>query len=416
MRFLLSSFLIVLLVLGQSGCKKHSSDSSSKSPTPTSTPIPLPTVDYGEVVRRSIPTEVKITGSITANDPVQASSQITGSVDEVMVKEGDVVSKGQTLFTISGDTIQLQVLEDKASLAQAYAKLGLRPGQKLKNRNEVPAVKKTLSDVENKKKNYEQYKELRKQELVSDQQLSDQKQLYDSAKADYEAALEQVDQDLAAIQIQNAKLQKDKYQQVFTRVNAPIDGAVQQVNITPGGTAQTGNSAVTLIDMTNLYLSLAVPQDLIPRVAVGRTVTGVVTTVPPLKVTARVEQLSPTLNTETRTLTVKSRIINPNPLLRPGMFAEVSFDTGQSVDSLLVPQAAVLTQAGLSYVYVITQESKRWVVHQSSVRLGDIEGDWIEVSGQLKIGDKVAASNLAALKDKADVELGKMIPPYESDR
>jgi HlyD family secretion protein len=414
LRTFLCSLLVLLLVFCHTGCKKKSSNGSSATATPNSTPMARPTVDYGEVVRRSIPTDVKLTGSITALDPIQVSSQINGSIDRVLVKQGDRVSRGQMLFTLSSDTIQLQVLEDKASLTQAYAKLGLRPGEKLRDRNSVPAVKKTLSVLENKKKNYQQYQELRRQELVSDQQLSDQKQLYESAKADYESALEQINQDLAAIQIQQARLEKDRYQAVFTQVTSPIDGAVQQVNVTPGGAAQSGSSAVTLIDTADLYLSLALPQELVPKVALGRVITGRVTTVPPVKVTARVEQVDPTLNTQTRTLTVRARILEPHTILRPGMFAEVDFDTGESVNTLLVPQSAVLTQAGLSYVYVLEQKNKNWVATQTSIRLADIVGDWVEVSGPLKVGDKVASSNLAALKDKLEVELGKTTPPYES--
>ena len=139
-----------------------------------------------------------------------------------------------------------------------------------------------------------------------------------------------------------------------------------------------------------------------------------VTTVPPVKLTARVERVDPTLNTQTRTLTIRARILDANTFLRPGMFADVSFDTGDSVDSLLVPQSAVLTQAGLSYVYLLEQQSGNWVAHQSSVKLGDTEGDWIEITGTLKVGDKVASSSLAALRDKQSVELGEATPPYGS--
>ncbi|MCA9780131.1 MAG: efflux RND transporter periplasmic adaptor subunit [Candidatus Eremiobacteraeota bacterium] len=413
MKSLLLFFLTVLLLTGVPGCKKHTDDSDSKKTAgPTSTPAVVPKVDYADVVRRSIPTEAKLTGSITANDPIEVSPQISGSVDQVFVKQGDLVTRGQILFTMNDETIQLTVLEDQASLTQAYATLGLRPGQKLGDRNNVPAVKKALSVLNNKKKNYEQYKELRRQELISDQQLDDQKQLYESAKSDYDASLEQVDQNLAAIQVQQAKLEKDRYQEVFTRVPSPIDGAVQQVNVTPGGSASTGSSSVSIIDMNDLYLSLAVPQELVPKVARGRIITGQVTTVPPVKLTATVEQVDPALNTDTRTLTVRARILNPDSFLRPGMFAEISFDTGDSLDSLLVPQSAVLTQAGLSYVYLLEQQSGKWIAHQSSVRLGDTEGDWVEVTGTLKIGDKVASSNLAALRDKQQVDLGQVTPPY----
>lgn len=415
MRPILLSLLLLFLVTGAPGCKKHTSDVlSDGNASPSGTPVVSPQVAYAEVVRRSIPTEAKLTGSITANDPILVSPQINGSVDQVFVKQGDLVTRGQLLFTMNDETIQLQVLEDQASLTQAYAALGLRPGERLRDRNEVPAVKKALSALENKKKNYEQYRELRRQELISDQQLDDQKQLYESAKSDYDASLEQVDQSLAAIQVQQAKLEKDRYQKVFTRVSSPIDGAVQQVNVTPGGTASTATPSVALIDMDDLYLSLAVPQELVPKVAIGRVITGQVATVPPVKLTARVERVDPTLNTQTRTLTIRARILDAKTFLRPGMFADVSFDTGDSVDSLLVPQSAVLTQAGLSYVYLLEQQGGKWVAHQSSVKLGDTEGDWVEITATLQIGDRVASSNLAALRDKQPVELGEVTPPYGS--
>lgn len=417
MRVWLARALVVSLsVACLSGCKhsgqeKQNEHKGQAKASPTA--APLPEVDTGVVVVRSIPETFEMTGSITANDPVSVSPQLSARVIKVNVQEGDIVSAGQPLLVLDDTDQRLQILEDEATLRQDYARLGLKPGQQLTDRNNVPAVKKTLAVLENQKQNYERYVDLRRQELVSDQQVSDAKQSYKTAQDDYESALEQVAQDQAGLAITEAKIDKDKQQLGYTTLVSPIDGVVQQKKISLGDLAQSGTPAFILADIRDLFLTVAVPETYVPQLAVGRTFQGETATVPPIKVRATITEINPILDTTTRTVNVKAAVVGGAGGLKPGMFVKATFNTGRSAQDLLIPQGGVLTQAGVSHIYVLDKSASSWVVHDRTVELGDPVGDWIEVTGNIAKGDRVAASNLAALKDGTEVKIGKEIPPPE---
>ena len=416
MKVWLARALILSLSLSLvSGCKQHEIEKEHKGKaTPTATPVPLPQIDSALVVVRSIPEKYEMSGTVTANDPVSVSPQLAARVLSVNVAEGDVVSAGQTLLVLDNSDQRIQMMEDQASLRQDYAKLGLKPGQNLKDKNLVPAVKKTLAVLENQKQNYERYVDLRRQELVSDSEVANALQTYKTAQDDYESALEQVDQDEAGLSIAEAKIEKDKQQLSYTVLSSPIDGVVQQKKISVGDLASSGSPAFILVDVRDLFLTVAVPEIYAPQLAIGKTFQGEALTLPPIKLTAKITEINPILDNTTRTISAKAAVIGYPAGLKPGMFVKAVFNTGRSSRDLLIPQGAVLTQAGVSHLYVLHKSKGNWVAKDHKVTLGDPVGDWIEVTGEISKGDRVAASNLAALKDGVEVRLGKEFPPPET--
>lgn len=412
MRAQLITSLLLLLALSLTGCKKHDTQKDHKGQaTPTATPAPIPEVSSALAIVRSIPELFEMSGTVTANDPVSVSPQLTARVLSVHVDEGDPVSKGQTLLVLDDSDQRIQMLEDEATLRQDYARLGLKPGQKLKDRNAVPAVKKTLAVLENQKQNYERYVDLRRQELVSDSEVANALQTYKTAQDDYESALEQVDQDEAGLSITAAKIEKDKQQLSYTTLVSPIDGMVQQKKISVGDLAQNGTPAFIIVDVRDLFLTVAVPEVYAPQLAVGKTFKGEALTVPPIKLTATVTQINPALDSTSRTISAKAAVSGTPPGLKPGMFVKAVLDTGKRTRDLLIPQSAVLTQAGVSHIYILHKSGQDWTARDHKVELGDPVGDWIEVTGEVSQGDRLAASNLAALKDGQVVRLGNEVPP-----
>src|SRR5690606_9227011 len=124
--------------------------------------------------------------------------------------------------------------------------------------------------MEYQKQNYERYKSLREQELVSDNDLANALQQYLSAKADYEASLEQVDQDLQAVKMAEAKIAQDKQQLEYTVVTSPLDGMVQQRNVSRGDLMQSGQVAFVVVDVKDLFMLVDVPETWVPKVGMGK--------------------------------------------------------------------------------------------------------------------------------------------------
>lgn len=419
MKVFIARCLIIGLILGgASGCKKShdgkKEHTGKATPTASATPTPPPVVDSALVTVRYIPEEVEMSGSVTANDPVSVSPQLSARVTRITVDEGSPVSKGQVLMELDDSDVRIQMMQDQATLQQDYARLGLQPGETLKDPNTVPAVKKTLAVLENQKANYLRYVDLRKQELVADADVSNAKQTYKTAQDDYESSLDQVKQDQASISITQSKIEKDKQQLSYTVLTSPIDGTVQEKKISVGDLAQTGTPAFLLTDTRDLFLTVAVPELYVPQIATGKIFEGTTATIPPTRVTAKIRDINPIIDTTTRTLSAKAAVISGSPILRPGMFVKILFKSGKSSRDMLIPQAGILTQAGVSHVFVLHRQGKKWVVKDQTVTLGDPVGDWIEVTGDIKPEERVAASDVAALKEGLVVELGKELSPPEN--
>lgn len=404
-----------LAILFASGCKHpeglQQTHQGKAKPTPTPRVLQ---VEFARIVDRDIPERIEMSGSVTADDPNIVSPQLTARVESVLVDEGDYVQQGQTLMTLDAAEQHIQIMQDDASLRQSYARLGLKPGESLKDPDKVPSVRKTLAILENKKQSYQRYVDLRRQELVSDADVANQLQEYKTAQDDYEAALLQVQQDEAAVEIAKAVVVKDQHQLKYTELRSPVSGVIQERKVSVGDIAQIGNPAFLIADVSQLYLTVAVPELNAPVVAPGKFFQATTLTSPPIKVKASISSINPILDSDTRTLSVKARILNAQPNLRPGMFVKAVLDTGKRDRFLLAPQAAVITQAGVSQVFVIESQGQKLVVKSRQVALDDPVDDWIEVEGEgVKDEDRLVTSQLAAMKDGMEVTLGKELPAPE---
>jgi len=110
--------------------------------------------------------------------------------------------------------------------------------------------------------------------------------------------------------------------------------------------------------------------------------------------TGRVVRIGPSLNEQTRALTVEAEVSNSGNLLRPGMFAKSQLITSTNAPAVMVPARAVLTIAGLSKAFVI--ENGKAV--ERLVKTGLTDGDLIEIVEGVKEGEIVATSNLDKLQ------------------
>jgi membrane fusion protein (multidrug efflux system) len=119
--------------------------------------------------------------------------------------------------------------------------------------------------------------------------------------------------------------------------------------------------------------------------------------------TGRVVRIGPSLNEQTRALTVEAEVANPGNLLRPGMFAKSQLITAKNAPAVMVPQRAVVTVAGLTKVFVI--ENGKAV--ERIVKTGAADGDLIEIVEGVKSGETIATSNFDKLQTGAIVNGGK---------
>jgi cobalt-zinc-cadmium efflux system membrane fusion protein len=109
----------------------------------------------------------------------------------------------------------------------------------------------------------------------------------------------------------------------------------------------------------------------------------------------RIARIAPNVTANSRTLTVEAEIENSSGVLKPGQFATVRILQARPAPAVLIPVRAVLTESGVSRVFVIKDGHSE----QRLVQLGQSEGDLIEVKAGVATGEQVATSNLEQLSD-----------------
>lgn len=371
------------------------------APKPGSTPVarPSPTVLRVHVapvrIEQLSPT-LELRGSVTAQYSVNVTSEASGRVSEVWVELGQPVSKGQALFRVDTINTERQLAVDRANLDESLARLGMdSPNSQLLPRNEVPSVQKAKSVLDDAYQSYSDYLALRDQDLVSDVQLSEQRKNYLSAKADYEDALLQVNQNLAQVRSAQATMAQHRESLTQAVVTSPIDGLVQERLLSPGNSVQQGGASGVVIVGLERNVDLEVPQVQLSVVSPGRRLQFNSDAFPQRKLWAVVSRVSPVANPRTGTVMVRAQVLPPPVWLVPGLTVKAQLQTRAPQSLLMVPQESVLSVAGKSQVFTV-KESR---IKAIPVTLGEVKAGDVQVRGPLHKGDLVVVSDLPALHD-----------------
>ena len=248
---------------------------------------------------------------------------------------------------------------------------------------------------------------------MSDVDYLQKKTAYVTAEADYRAALESVTQNMASVRAAQLSVAINQKKVTDAVVRAPVSGVVDEVTTAPGAYVSAGsNTGIVILKDRPLYVSLDVPQIHLAQLAVGKILTFKTPAYPDQTVTARVAQLGGRVNSNSGAIPARAEILSPPSWMVPGVSAEVELMAERLPDKLLVPQAAVLTQAGKSSVFVVASRSgDTATLKKVQVKVGQQSGDWVVVEGEVDPYQKLVTSDLLGLDDGGKVELGQEIKP-----
>jgi HlyD family secretion protein len=197
---------------------------------------------YFATARQS--SEIVLTGIVTT-DEVIVSAEIQGRLQQLVVKEGDIVSKGELLAVI-------QPQEQQADL-DYYAS----------NQQQMAAqVRQAEADLENARLTYERDEPLYKQNAVSAQE-------YDQARTALDAARARVESLKKQTEAAGAQREKATVQLGYTRILAPINGVVDTRAALQGEVVNPGQAIVTLINLDDLWVRADVEETYIDRIHLG---------------------------------------------------------------------------------------------------------------------------------------------------
>jgi len=395
---------------GLTGCsrsKGQSNANASASPTPAAI-----SVSTTSAVVRQLPRYFEANGSLAANEQTDIAAETSGKVVAVGVDLGSSVRRGQMIvklddadFRIRVQQAQAQLDQAKATLRQNEAKIGLRPGQKFNPEN-VPEVAGARSALELAEKNLRRYEKLVETGDISRSAYDQQKSQRDQLAEQYQALIHQAQQNYATVANSQAAVDAAVTQVAlakrslgYTVVVSPMPGYVSDRPADVGEYVSPQQKVATVVNLNPLRVRIDVPEQAIPQVRTGESVSVSVSGYPDRNFAGHVARVSPNVTTASRTLTVEADVENPKAELKPGQFATVRILLPQSAPAVLVPQRALRTISGSIYVFVI----KNGHAEQRLVQSGQTEGDLVELKSGVAADEIVATSNVDQLSDGAAV-------------
>lgn len=203
------------------------------------------------------------------------------------------------------------------------------------------------------------------------------------------------------------------------QIVAPFTGrlGIRHVNI--GQFLNKGDTIVTLEAINPAYVDFALPQQDLPHLKAGLPVRVRVDAFPEKNFEGRIEAIDPRVSSETRNVRVRAVVPNPDEVLRPGFFAQVSVELPDETNVLELPATAVVYSPYGNSVYVVVEKSgadgaKQLVAEQRFVTTGAKRGDLVSILKGIAAGDNVVTAGQMKLRNGAPVVINNSVVPSSS--
>lgn len=370
-------------------------------------------VTTATAIVRELPRFFEATGSLAGDQQTDVAPQTSGKVIALGIDIGTHVKRGQMLVKLDDAELKLrvdqalaQVEQAKASLRQSEEKIGLRPGQAF-DPNRVAEVRAARVALDLAEKDLRRAEKLIESGDVSRSFFDEQRARRDQFREQYEAAIAQARQNYAAVAVARTNVMNAEAQLAIARkslsysiIYAPIDGFVAERTADLGEHVSPQQKVATIVRINPLRIRIDIPEQAIPEVQLGQSVSVTTSAWPDKSFSGRIARIAPNVSASSRTLMVEAEIDNRNSALKPGQFATVRILQPRPVAAVLVPSRAVITEAGVSRVFVI----KDGRAEQRVVQLGQSEGDLVEIKSGVTADEPVATSNVEQLSDGVAVK------------
>ncbi|WP_026897934.1 efflux RND transporter periplasmic adaptor subunit [Daejeonella oryzae] len=310
-------------------------------------------VAVDKVERRTIIETVSASGKVQPEVEVKLSSEVSGEVVELRVKEGDVVTKGQLLCKVRPDVLKSGYDRAVASLNSQRASLASSQQQ----------LKQAQANFANTEARYKRNKELFDKKVISVSEFDAAKAEYNSARANLESIKQNVIGTRFGVDQSNAVVKEAGDNLAKASIYAPVDGVISKLSVEKGervvGTAQmAGTEIMRISNLNTMEVSVDVNESDINRVSLNDTAQIEVDAFQGKKFKGVVTEIASSANVvgssadQVTNFTVKVRILpesyavllrsgtsNPSPF-RPGLSATVDIQT-ERFSGLSVPIQSV---------------------------------------------------------------------------
>lgn len=182
-------------------------------------------------------------------------------------------------------------------------------------------------------------------------------------------------------------------------LRAPFDGRIIMRNLTRGEVVETDQKLFTVANLTDVWVIGNVPEKDLQFIRKDQKVNVVLAAYPHAIVTGAITHIGDVLDPATRTMRIRVTVLNPDRLLKPEMFAIVSVHAASNEDTLSVPLSAVQDGPVGKMVFV---QREAGTFEARTIKLGNEEGDVVEVLEGVRAGEQVVTKGSFALKSEME--------------
>lgn len=360
--------IAILAAVAISGCKKgdaantvgDSASGATDSAEAASAPrLALP-VAAAEVRDGDLVLTITTTGQVASEGQATLKSEVSGTIQKVLVRPGDRVRQGQRLLEFDPRPLQLNVDDAKARLATAQV-------------------------------NYrDQYYA---DSVVTKRAPTDEQR---------RTAMSRVGLKQAEVAVEKAELELER-----SVVTSPFDGMVDRVDAAPGVRVGAGEVLLRVVNLSQLRIEANVLEHDIPLIKEGGQAVIASAAAPDRPIIGRIVAVLPLVDTASRSGRAYVRVPG-NSLLRPGMYTDVRLEATRLSKRRLVPTRAIIQRDGRPLVFVVKEGRAQWV-YINPGRSNGIETEVLPDSGTgvipVEPGDKVVVEGHITLTHDAPVRV-----------
>jgi membrane fusion protein (multidrug efflux system) len=314
----------------------------ASQPNGTVGPARPPSVEVARVETMRITDEAQAVGSLRSRQSVVLKPEVSGRVTRLNFRDGEKVRRGQLL-------VQLDDQLPLAQLAQARAELSIAQANHKRN-----------------------------QELVAQNFISQRS----------------VDESAANLQVAQAKLALAQATAARLRIVAPFDGIAGIRSINVGDYLKDGAEIVNIEDIEAIFVDFRLPERFQTKAQRGQTALVEIDALPGRKYAAVVQAIDPLVDANGRSIGIRGCIDNRKMELRPGMFARITAVFGERDNARVVPEEAIVPQAGRQYVIRLVdgpdQDTK--IAQRVEVKVGLRQPGRVEITQGLQPGEVVVTA------------------------
>ncbi len=330
------------------------SEGSVESPKAmASAGAPPSTVKIEVIAPRDFDVLVFATGSLVANQEVALTTEASGKIIQLNLQEGERVNKGQLLLKLNDADLQAQL-------------------NKLKTR---------YKEIQN--------RDTRQKAMLDKGAISQQEfELFEAEKQGVEADM----------QLLQAQIEK-------TEIRAPFSGKVGLRYVSLGAFVNQNANIAQLVNADPILVDFAVPEKYATMVKQGTTVQLTVENQADT-FSAKVIAVAPSIDANSRTLSLRARLDNSQAQLVPGAFARVELRLRQLEDAILIPSRAIVPELKAKKVFLI----KNGVVTPIYIETRERTDDRVRVSSGLNAGDTLITAGILKVRP------GQLVNVLELDK